>query len=70
MIWSHNVKIIGNDQPQQHCCKEDRYNDEDRYYEDLEEKEAVYRTAPATPGLLIIPQNHEIIPRINSFQIL
>ena len=32
MIWSHNVKIIGNDQPRQQCCKEDRY------YEDLEEK--------------------------------
>ena len=63
MIWSHNVNIIGNDQTQQHCCKEDRH------YEDLEEKEAVYKTAPATPGLLIIPQNHEIIPRINSFQI-
>ena len=32
MIWSHNVKITGNDQPRQH-----RY-EEDRYYEDLEEK--------------------------------
>ena len=23
MIWSHNVKIRGSDQPRQHCCKED-----------------------------------------------
>ena len=58
MIWSHNVKITGNDQPRQHCCKEHRC------YEYLEEKghwinelinyKAVYRTAPATPGLLTI----------------
>ena len=23
MIWSHNVKITGNDQPRQHRCQED-----------------------------------------------
>ena len=50
------MTITGNDQPRQHCYKEDRC------YENLEGKghwinelinyEAVNRTAPATPGLL------------------
>ena len=32
MIWNHDVKTTGNDQPRQHRCKEDRC------FEYLEEK--------------------------------